>query len=107
MVDPIGLLQDLIGLVGRQDLSLSFLQQSDQRIEAGPQTGNLTGIQTDGPGQLFLRQSPSAAVHQPVFERSGDHIRAVAASDWETLGIVLLVGVNHATDRETLLGQIS
>ena len=94
----VGLLLDLLGLVGLQDLPLPLAEQLHEGFQAGPQAGDLAGIELDGPGELLFGQLAHAAVGQHVLHGPGDHVRRRLRRTGEVLGVVALVGVDDAAD---------
>ena len=93
-----GFLLHPLGLVGCQDLPLPLAEQFHEGLQAGPQAGDLAGIELDRPGQLLVGQLAHAAVGQHVFHGPGNQVRRRLRGTGEVLGVVALVSVDDAAD---------
>ena len=91
-----------IGFVLRQDLALPLQQNGPQGLDAGPESGDLAGIEPNRPGQLLVGQLAHVAVHHQVIERRRHQIRRRLRRAGKVLGIVFLVGVNHTAQRPAI-----
>ena len=63
-------------------------------IEAGAESGDLTGVDMDGSREFLVGQATQIAVGEPMFEGGRNEIRRRLRGAGKVLGIVLLVGVN-------------
>ena len=93
-----GLLLHPPGLVGFQDLPLPLAEQFHQGLQAGPQAGDLAGIELDRPGEFLLGQLAHAAVGQHVLHGPGNQVGRRLRGTGKVLGVVALVGVDDAAD---------
>ena len=92
------LLFDAFGLVRFQDFPLPLAEHGHQGVEAGPQSGDLAGIEPHGPRQLLVGQFAQVSVSQHVLEGAGNQVGRRLPRAGQILRIVFLVGVNHAAD---------
>ena len=81
-----GLLLHPLGLVGFQDLPLPLAEQFHEGLQAGPQAGDLAGIELDRAGEFLVGQLAHAAVGQHVLHGPGDQVgrrlRGAGESSW-------------------------
>ena len=72
-------------------------------FQAGAETGDLAGIEANGPGQFFIAQFAHIAIGQHVLEGPGKHVGLRGKRAGQIPRIVLLVRMNDSAEDDALI----